>query len=367
MRIAMLLLLAGLLAFSTEKAADASGPNEWREQINQGTVSIISGGINGTYIRVATDLASVLDDGNKLRVLPIMGKGSVQNIDDILYLRGIDVGIVQSDVFEFVKVQGKHPTIDSHVRYITKLYNEEFHLLAGPGIDSIDDLVNKKVNFGVSGSGTYMTASLVFNIMGLDVEATTFDQGLAVEKIKNGELAATVYVAGKPVQLLQSLTQEDGFKLLNVPLTPELLEVYLPARFTDEDYPQMIAAEGQVKTIAVPAVMAVYNWKSGTDRYDKVTSFIEAFFAKFDEFQRPPRHPKWLEVSLTAEVPGWTRYEPAAQWLQMSAIDGSGELRSAFEEFLNTQGSSVVSQFSTQEEKDQLFRLFVEWENRRTN
>ena len=192
MRIAMLLLLAGLLAFSTEKAADASGPNEWREQINQGTVSIISGGINGTYIRVATDLASVLDDGNKLRVLPIMGKGSVQNIDDILYLRGIDVGIVQSDVFEFVKVQGKHPTIDSHVRYITKLYNEEFHLLAGPGIDSIDDLVNKKVNFGVSGSGTYMTASLVFNIMGLDVEATTFDHRQLDGRFRKGQPVGAV-------------------------------------------------------------------------------------------------------------------------------------------------------------------------------
>ena len=78
----------------------------------------------------------------------------------------------------------------------------------------------------------------------------------------------------------------------------------------------MIGADEQVKTIAVSAVMAVYNWKTTSDRYDKVTNFIESFFQNFDEFKKPPRHPKWREVSLTAEVPGWIRYDAAQDWLQ---------------------------------------------------
>jgi TRAP transporter TAXI family solute receptor len=368
MRIPMVLVVACLLSFSITnmlaRPLAAEEPAFMREEINKGTVSIISGGINGTYIRVATDLASVLDDGNKLRVLPIMGKGSVQNIDDIMFLRGIDIGIVQSDVFQFIKSQNKYANIDSYVRYITKLYNEEFHLLAGSGISSLDDLKGRKVNFGVEGSGTYMTASLVFDILDIEAEPTTFDQGLALEKIKSGEIAATVYVAGKPVQLLQSLSQEDGLSLIEIPPTPELLEVYLPTRFTAKDYPEMIGADEQVKTIAVSAVMAVYNWKTTSDRYDKVTNFIESFFQNFDEFKKPPRHPKWREVSLTAEVPGWIRYDAAQDWLQRSATDGSGGLRVAFEDFLAKQAPSLADQFTTAEQKEQLFQLFIEWENR---
>jgi TRAP transporter TAXI family solute receptor len=368
MRVPLVLFIACLLSFtiatSLTRSLSAEEPATQREQINKGTVSIISGGINGTYIRVATDLASVLDDGNKLRVLPIMGKGSVQNIDDILFLRGIDIGIVQSDVFQFIKKENKYSNIDSYIRYITKLYNEEFHLLADANINTLDDLVGKKVNFGVAGSGTYMTASLVFDILGIEVEPTTFDQGLALEKIKSGEISATIYVAGKPVQLLQNLSQEDGLRLIDIPPTPELLKVYLPTRFTAKDYPEMIAADQQVKTIAVSAVMAVYNWKSTSDRYAKVAHFIDSFFQNFDEFKRPPRHPKWREVSLTAEVPGWVRYDIAQDWLQRSATDGSGRLRVSFEDFLEKQAPALADQFTTAEQKEQLFQLFLEWENR---
>lgn len=294
---------------------------EYRENINKGTVSIISGGISGTYIRIAGDLANVLDDGNDLRILAIMGKGSVQNIDDILYLRGIDIGIVQSDVFAFVKSQNKHPTIDQRIRYITKLYNEEFHLLASSGVARVEDLAGKRVNFGRQGSGTAMTASVVFDTLGIAVVPVFHDQGLAMEKIKSGDIAATVYVAGKPASVFESARKEDGMHFLSMPLSPTLLETYLPSRLTAEDYPGMIPAGTEVRTLAVGAVMAVYNWPQDHIRRAKVSRFIEAFFGRFDEFQKPPRHKKWREVSLNATVPGWTRYGPAADWLKRNAAN----------------------------------------------
>ena len=62
---------------------------------NNDTVSVISGGIGGTYIRIAADLQAELDDIDNLRILPIVGKGSIKNIEDLLYLRGVDIAIVQ--------------------------------------------------------------------------------------------------------------------------------------------------------------------------------------------------------------------------------------------------------------------------------
>ena len=358
------ILAAALACAFVTAGAAAQSPEEIRAQVNKGTVGIISGGVNGTYIRIATDLASVLDDGKTIRVLAIMGKGSVQNIDDILYLRGIDIGIVQSDVFAFVKSQNRHPTIDQRINYITKLYNEEFHLLARKDIASVEDLAGQKVNFGVQGSGTFMTASIVFDTLKVDAEPVSFDQGLALEKLKTGEIAAMVYVAGKPTSLFQhEITPEDNLKLLTVPATPAMLETYLPSRFTNEDYPNLVAEGEAVKTVAVGAVMAVYNWDPGTPRYRKVARFIDAFFGRFDEFKQAPRHRKWQDVSLTAEVPGWNRFAPAEEWLRDSATKGSGSLNVAFDKFLETQAPGLASQLGSAEQKEELFKLFLLWQN----
>ena len=139
-------LLVSTFALCLSTAALAQDSDMLRERINRGTVGVISGGVNGTYIRITSDLINVLD-GDDLRILSILGKGSAQNIADLLYLRGIDVAIVQSDVLEFLRRQGTYPTIHKRVNYITKLYNEEFHLLARDDIASVQDLAGKQVNF----------------------------------------------------------------------------------------------------------------------------------------------------------------------------------------------------------------------------
>jgi TRAP transporter TAXI family solute receptor len=333
------------------------------EQVNRGTVGIITGAITGTYARIATDLSAVLDSGDELRVLPIMGKGSVQNITDILYLRGIDVGIVQSDVLQFIRETGTYPDISNRIAFITKLYNEEIHILTRDDIKSVEDLRGKKVNFANEGSGTYMTASVVFKKMGINVEITTFDYELALENLKKGEIDALFYVAGKPAPLFVAIKPEEGLQLLNVDLTPELAQTYLPGDLGANDYPGLVPPGQEVKTIAVGAVMAVFNWKKGNGRYYKIKRFVEAFFAKFDEFLKPPRHPKWQEVNLAADVPGWKRFEPARAWLASNAGDAEKEV-SEFKTFLEATGQATALSAEDQEE---LFKRFLKWRETRTH
>lgn len=342
--------------------------DEFRERVNRGTVTVISGGINGTYIRIANDLAFVLDRGDDLRVLPIIGKGSVQNITDILYLRGIDIGIVQSDVLAYVRDAGIHPTIDRRVRYITKLYNEEFHLLGGAGIQSIEDLAGQKVNFGIAGSGTFMTASIVFDSLGIEVEPVSHDQGMALELLGSGEIAGMVYVAGKPAQIFATVPADSDISLVPVPLTPELMEIYLPSRFEHGDYPNLVAEGGGVDTIAIGAVMAVYNWEPRQPRHQRVANFVEAFFDNFEAFLRAPRHPKWQEVNLAADVPGWIRFQPAQAWLDARPVEAAmvydPELRRDFESFLAFLGEAdAITVDATLDEgaRARLFDQFLRW------
>jgi uncharacterized protein len=308
------LVLGAMLAATAGRALAQGGPpsiTALSQRANSGTVGVISGGVDGTYVRIAADLASVLDDGDTLRVLPILGKGSLQNMQDILVLRGVDIGIVQSDVLAFARRERLLPGLDALIQYIAKLYDEEVHILARPGLARLEDLAGQVVNVDVRGSGTTMTATLLFEALGIPIRPAHEPQDQALERLRRGEIAALVYVAGKPARLFAGLPPDAGLRFLPVPMTDALLETYLPSRLAHADYPAPVPEAAPIETIAVGAVMAVYAWAPGTERYRKVARFVDSFFEKFARFQQPPRHPKWREVNLAAQVPGWTRFNAA--------------------------------------------------------
>ena len=309
-------MLAVCIALSTLMipASHAQDTAAQRKLVNKGTVGVISGGVTGTYVRIASDLSNALDDGYKHRVLPILGKGSVRNIEDLLLLKGIDVAIVQSDVLDFYRNAGTGRKIEDKVHYIAKLYNEEVHLLARSEFSQISDLNGRKVNFGAQGSGTFMTAGIIFDALNIDADVATFPEPIALEKLRQGEIDALIFVGGKPLNLLLQVTREDNLKLLTIP-ADQVKGAYIATTLGANDYPDLIDAGAEVPTVAVGAVMAAYNWKSGHARHTKVKQFVERFFTNFKSFQQPPYHPKWKEVDLRADVPAWRRFGPAKEWL----------------------------------------------------
>jgi TRAP transporter TAXI family solute receptor len=271
--------------------------------INDNTVGIVTGTVSGTYIQFASDLSNVLDSPGKLRILAVLGKGSMQNVEDILKVRGIDIGIVQSDVLTYIRTKGLFPEAVNKLQYITKLYNEELHVLARSDVQKLSDLRGKKVNFGLQGSGIAITATIVFDLLKIKVEPTYDEPAVSLEKLKRGEIAASIGVYGKPARIYDGLKVEDKMKFLPVPPSLELSEVYFPSSLSAKEYPYLIAADAKVETIAVGAVMVVYGWEPNSWRYKKVARFVDLFFSSFDLFQKPPRHQKWQEVNLIAKVP----------------------------------------------------------------
>jgi uncharacterized protein len=289
------------------------------EQPNENTVGLISGSPNSddTYLQMAYDLADVLNDGDNLRVLPIAGIGGPRNIRDVRYVRGIDIGLTQTNILNsFRRSNERMGQIDDKIVYIAKLFNEEVHLAARPEITSLAQLKGLKVNFDAKGSGTSYSMRDLFKAFGIEVVEVSMSQVEALEKVKSGEIAATALIAGKPVRSMSRLTRADQLHLVPIPYASQLIGDYLPATLTHDDYPDMIAPGETVDTVAVGAVLIAYNWtKANADRYRRVQRFVEAFFPKIAEFQKPPRHPKWREVNLAATLPGWQRFEAAQAWL----------------------------------------------------
>ena len=314
---ALLLGLAVAATALSNGGANAQQPvsqDALRAQLNANTVSVITGSPSGTYILFAHDMSSVLDKPNGLRVLPMLGKGSVQNVKDILHLRGVDMGIVQSDVMRYFRDTGElGRDINRRLVYITKLYNEEFHIVANKDIKDLKDLAGKKVNFDTAGSGTQFSARIIFGLLNLKVEEVNMPQTDGLEQVKTGQIAATLFVAGRPATAVSRLTKDAGYKLLAVPYTRELENDYLPAQLTNADYPNLV--DSKIETIAVGAVLASFNWDRANDRYRKTAAFTEALFQSLANLQKAPRHPKWKEVNFAAQLPGWSRFPAAEEWL----------------------------------------------------
>ena len=316
-------LMPDQAALAQQRATRARAPGgdaaveAMRKKVNANTVSIVSGNITGSYLRYAADIASVVDDGDNMRVLPILSAGAVQNVSDILFLKGVDMGMVRTDSVEALRREGKYGGLENSVQYIARLVDDEMHVVASRDITDIRQLAGKKVNFDVVGSGTHFSCELIFERLGIKVDVTSYEQSVAYQKMRTGEIAASIFFGGTPVIGITNFDNSEGrFHLVPVPFDQKFADYYLPARLTAKTYPNLLGKDEQIDTVAAPTLLAVANLKPGNERYERVARFVDAFFSKFSDLTKPPRHPKWREVNLTATAPGWTRFKPAQDWLE---------------------------------------------------
>ena len=333
-----------------------------RDKKNAWTVGIVGGLLSGSYMRLVDEMASVLNDGDNLRILPIVSYGAASNLDDLLYLRGVDAAVTQSDVFEYFRTERKTPNLERRVQYIIRLPISELHILARNEVQSLEDLRGKKVNFGPAGTGASLTGTIVFQRLGINVEQVLIDQPTALQKLQSGQVDAIARVIPKPIDFFSKIPANAGLHLVNIPFTKTFEDLYTLGEFTKQDYPNLLQGQDRIDTISVPAVLAVFNWPKNAERYAKVSRFIEYLFTRWDTLQHPPYHPKWRDVNLAATVPGWTRFSVAEDMLQQiqAQQQQKPQQRSDFDTFMSHQPSVPVSDA----EREELFRKFLQWEAR---
>jgi branched-chain amino acid transport system substrate-binding protein len=329
---------------------------ETADRLNANTVTMMTGTYGGTYEQFGADLASVLDDGDNFRLLPVVGRGSVQSVSDILFLRGVDLGIVRSDTLDYIEKKGFASNIKEQFAFISKLCNEEMHVVAAKSITSMADLDGKTVAIGLASGGTFVTAIGIFERLNIKPHFLYIEQRIALEKLKRGEIDAVVAVEGKPLQEIAQIAGDD-LHFVPIEYTAPLQDDYLPTQLTSDDYPNLIPAGQSVDTVAVSAVLAVYNWSPRNDRYRRLVLFVDAFFSKVAALRRPPFHPKWREVALNAPLAGWTRFRPAQEWL-----DRNAKVASPLE---HPAGQSLDAK--RPEDREALFRQFLDSQRRQSN
>ncbi|WP_456729660.1 TAXI family TRAP transporter solute-binding subunit [Bradyrhizobium sp. USDA 3364] len=281
--------------------------------MNAWTVGLAGGLLEGAPIRLAAEMARVVDDGDNLHVLPVVTRGAVENLNSLLYLRGIDAAIINSDALEEYKSQV--PDIQRRIAYVLNLFPSELHIFVRPEIQSLKDLAGKKVNFNNQGTAAAYSGPLIFSRLGIEVEKTFIPHQVALEQMRKGEMAAVVFITSKPVDSFVKGRFEAGFKFLPVPYDSKFEDYYLPAVLDAADYPNLIKQGDRVATIAVPTALVAFNWPANSNRFERVARFVDHLFSRIDKLQGPGFDPKWKSINLGATVPGLTRFPAAQAWL----------------------------------------------------
>jgi TRAP-type uncharacterized transport system substrate-binding protein len=238
--------------------------------------------------------------------------GATENVNSLLYLRGVDAAIINTDVLHDYKAQAP---LKGRIVYILSLFPSELHIFVRPEIRSLEDLKGKKVNFNTQGTAAAYSGPLIFSRLGLDVEKMFIPHQVALEQMKRGEVSAVVFVTSKPVDAFLKGRWEPGFKFLATEYDSKFEDYYLPSSIDATDYPNLVPKGERIATIAVPTILVAYNWPRRSERYRRVARFVDHLFSHLDRLQSPGFDPKWKEINLSARVPSLERFRPAQEWL----------------------------------------------------
>jgi TRAP-type uncharacterized transport system substrate-binding protein len=339
-----------------------------KDKYNKWTVGLAAGLYEGAGTRMAAELAKALEDDENMRVLPLLTKGLFGNVYDLLYLKGIDVAIVNGDILEHFKTSEEAGIATQRINYIANLYVGEVHILVRPEINSIQDLAGKVVNFNTKSSATGFTGPIIFDRLGIKV-IPNFDPHLkaVAEMTTSPAVAAVAFVSSKPLSQFQK-TFPPGFKFIPVPYNSKLSDLYLPSDLTAKDYPGLVPEGRSVQTVAVPTVLAAYDWPKDNDRHRRMVRFIDALFERLPTLQSTAgNHPKWKELSLSGTVPGWKRFPPMQLRLEaalaaQAAAPQSSPARVDDAAAAIDMARQVSRKMSNDpKEQERIFKDFMEW------
>ncbi|MCI0546675.1 MAG: TAXI family TRAP transporter solute-binding subunit [Candidatus Rokubacteria bacterium] len=284
-------------------------------------LGLITGSDKGTYYQFGLNLRDLVKGrGFDLSVYP--SRGSIENVYAVYQRPATQLGIVQSDVLAFVARVQTDPVlkrIAKKTKMVFPLYNEEIQILARREITDFDDLADRRVAIGREGSGTYLTARLVFKVSEVNPKETVnIDTQEALDELKAGRIDAMFYVAGVPVKLFaEGVAESDNLHLL--PITNKSVQEFYP---TVEIPARTYAFQATpVNTVAVKAVLISFDFRRKD--CDAIGQFAQILYGN-----RPwlvqNGHPKWKSVDLDAQLRGWEQYDCVRKFVRRPGDPAAG-------------------------------------------
>lgn len=275
-------------------------------------VTIGTGGVTGVYYPAGGAIAKMVNKSREIygiRVAVESTAGSVFNVNAVLS-GDLDFGIVQSDrqyqaVMGIADWEKKGPQED--LRAICSLHPEAVTLVVAvdSGIETVGDLMGKRVSIGNPGSGQRGNAIDVLQTAGIDWREDLRAEGLKASEcakmLQDGRIDAFFYTVGHPAGAITEATAgRRSIRLVPITGMEALLKEYpyyarvtIPSAF----YPNA-ANEEDVETIGVMTTL-VTSAKVSDDVVYAVTSEL---FGNLDEFKA--QHPAFAALAREGMLAG---------------------------------------------------------------
>jgi uncharacterized protein len=284
--------------------------------IGAADLGVITGGEKGTYYQFGLNLQALAKQRG-LDLTVVTSKGSIENVQAVYERPGVQLGIVQSDVLAFVSRVQSDPVLKRIARktkMVFPLYNEEVHVLGQRDITSFDDLAGRRVAIGREGSGTYLTARLLFNVSEVaPAEMVPIDTDQALTELKAGRIDAMFYVAGYPVKLFaDGVAAADGLALVPIK-NKSITEFYPRAEIPADTYAWQPSV---VETVAVKSVLISFDFRR---RDCETVGKLAKIVADNTNWLVKNGHPKWKTVDLNYPLKGWEQYDCVRKYLGKAA------------------------------------------------
>jgi uncharacterized protein len=292
------LAMASVLAVSPW----ATAADERATILNQNAVGMVVSHPN--MASEAVVIARTLDHTSKLRVLPIIGRGSLQSLNDLLFLDSADVAIVSSDSLAYARRQKLYAEDAGKLRYLAKLSNSGIVLLTRGDVGNINDLAGRKVAAGSADSDSFIAASLLFGDVGVDIERVTVNGSEAIAALRDGRIDAALLTTHESGEALAALPANSGLRILPLAASERLADAYAPAILTQEQLPNLISKDQPVETVTAAIVLAVYDWPKTSRHFSKLKTFSAALYGNYFSSLGKDRATNFL-----AAVPGWKMHE----------------------------------------------------------
>jgi len=284
---------------------------------------IATGGTGGTYYPLGGMLAQLISNkvtigGKKLSATAETAGASVANAQ-LLGRKDIESAFVAADILDAAyngkgQFEGK-PV--KNLRALGALYPEQVQLvtLASANVRAFRDLKGKSVSSGSPGSGQWQLLGDLLEAHGMtrkDIgeDLSSFTQ--SVDKIKDGNLVASLITAGAPTSSISDLANAREIRI--VPLAGPEIETlrkkqpyYAMVQLPPNTYKGQTAP---VDTLAVMAIWATHDGLTDQMAYE----VTKALFENTETLGQV--HPKGKEISLKTALlsvsiplhPGAERY-----------------------------------------------------------
>jgi polar amino acid transport system substrate-binding protein len=315
----------GLLALP----AGAQAPNP-RTEVRKGLVSVLTDGIadpDSRATRAINQLAAYAGHMANVRVMPISGHGAAANVRDLLYLRGVDFAVVNSDVLAFLDLSGQYPEARRRLRFVTHLFDQKVFLLVRNDIKTIDDLRGRRlVVMSEEGPGR-VTAKTLFGLRKIDIAVEEAGPGAVLDDARLGKYDGALLLSDELAHVQLGARMRQEYHLLPITMTQELQKAYRSAVINAQEAAGFSAA-ANVETVTVSTLLVVFNWAPSQGRYPDVTNFISAFFQNLKGLRQTPNS-VWRQADVVAQNPGWSRFPAVlpnqvltpAQLVELAAIE----------------------------------------------